>query len=258
MSFQTAIAVDGVSKDFRVYQRAYGTIKAQAMSNWRKLMSRDTTRDYSLRTALRPLSFTIDKGESVAIVGRNGSGKSTLLSILSRIYLPTTGEVRIYGKVTSLLEVGIGFHEELTGIENAYYFAVMQGVNQDKIEALYQTALKFADLDKTALSLPVRMYSSGMRARLGFGLAISMDADIYIFDEVLAVGDVAFQEKCFDRINRIRTEGKTIIMVQHGLKLVERFAQRAIWLDKGTIRMDGPVDEVQLAYELEMIGAGIS
>ena len=153
-----------------------------------------------------------------------------------------------------MLEVGVGFNEELTGIENAYYFALMQGIARDKIEDVYRNALKFADLDEAALALPVRMYSTGMRARLGFALAISMDADIYIFDEVLAVGDVAFQEKCFARINEISSQGKTIIMVLHGLRLVERFARRAIWLDKGSIRMDGPVKEVQSAYEAESSG----
>lgn len=243
-----AIAVEGLVKDFRVYHRKYATIKSHATAMVRKVLRREGPRGFDIRRALDDVTFSIRRGESVALVGRNGSGKSTLLSILSRVYLPTAGEARLNGRMMSLLELGAGFHPELTGSENLYFNGAMMGLSEAEIDERYDSILNFAGLDPNIMDLPVRMYSSGMQLRLGFGMAVHLDAEVLLIDEGLAVGDEGFQEKCFAKIEDFRGQGKTILMVTHELDHVERLAQRVIWLNKGKLVADGDVDTVLAQY----------
>ena len=194
------------------------------------------------------VSFRIMPGESVALIGRNGSGKSTLLSVLSRVYLPTAGTARLRGRMMSLLELGTGFDAELTGTQNVLFNGMILGLTEDQVMARYEAILDFAELGPATMDLPVRMYSSGMQLRLGFAIAVHLDADLLLLDEGLAVGDEGFQEKCFRKIEEFQTQGKTIIMVTHELDHIERLAHRVLWLDAGRIRRDGDVASVLTDY----------
>ncbi len=243
-----AVEVASLVKEFRVYHRNFGSLKSHAAALAKSLAQRETVSGYEVRRALNGVSFGIAAGEAVALVGRNGSGKSTLLSILSRIYLPTAGEARLSGRMMSLLELGAGFDPELTGAQNVFFNGVILGLTEDDVAARYDAILDFAELDRQAMDLPVRMYSSGMQLRLGFAIAVHLDADLLLIDEGLAVGDEGFQEKCFRKIEEFKTEGKTILMVTHELDHVERLAERVLWLDKGIIRRDGPTAEVLEEY----------
>jgi lipopolysaccharide transport system ATP-binding protein len=247
-----AIEVDGLVKDFRVYHRAFANLKSQVVYGVKQLVQRDVAAAFSLRRALDNLTFDIPHGQGVALLGHNGSGKSTLLAILSRVYLPTAGEVRYQGSIASLLELGVGFNPELTGIENVFFSGVVRGLTQQQVADRYQSIVDFSELPANVLDLPTRMYSSGMEARLAFSVATHIDADIFLIDEALAVGDMAFQAKCLARMREFRDAGKTIILVQHNLANVQTFADRAIWLDHGEIRMDGEAKEVATAYEKHM------
>ena len=244
----SAIEVSNLVKEFRVYHRNFGSLKSHAAALAKSLAQRETVSGYEIRRALNGVSFQIAAGEAVALVGRNGSGKSTLLSILSRIYLPTAGEARLSGRMMSLLELGAGFDPELTGAQNVFFNGVILGLSEDDVAARYDAILDFAELDRQAMDLPVRMYSSGMQLRLGFSIAVHLDADLLLVDEGLAVGDEGFQEKCFRKIEEFKTDGKTILMVTHELDHVERLADRVLWLDKGILRRDGPTAEVLKEY----------
>jgi len=204
-----------------------------------------------IRRALDGVSLRINRGESVGLIGRNGSGKSTLLSILSRVYLPTEGEARVRGRMMSLLELGAGFHPELTGNDNIFFNGAMMGLSEEDILNRYDAVLAFSGLDPRTMDLPVRMYSSGMQLRLGFSIAVHLDADVLLIDEGLAVGDEGFQEKCFAKIEEFRDTGKTILMVTHELDHIERLGHRVVWLNKGKIVMDGDVGEVLEAYRAD-------
>ncbi len=243
-----AVEVNNLVKDFRVYHRSFGSLKSHAAALAKTLVRREASSGYEIRRALCDVSFEIAPGEAVALVGRNGSGKSTLLSILSRIYLPTAGEARLRGRMISLLELGAGFDPELTGAQNVFFNGVILGLTEDEVAASYDAILEFAELDRETMDLPVRMYSSGMQLRLGFAIAVHLQAELLLIDEGLAVGDEGFQEKCFRKIEDFKTEGKTILMVTHELDHVERLAGRVIWLDGGTVRRDGPVAEVLAEY----------
>ena len=243
-----AIQVVSLVKEFRVYHRSFGSLKSHAAALAKSLAQREAVSGYEIRRALDGISFQITPGETVALVGRNGSGKSTLLSILSRIYLPTAGEARLSGRMMSLLELGAGFDPELTGAQNVFFNGVILGLTEDDVAARYDAILDFAELDRQAMDLPVRMYSSGMQLRLGFSIAVHLDADLLLVDEGLAVGDEGFQEKCFRRMEEFKAEGKTILMVTHELDHVERLAERVLWLDKGVLRRDGPTAEVLAEY----------
>ena len=246
--FDYAIEVDHLYKEFRVYHRTFSTLKSMVMHNLARVLRGGGRAGFEIRHILNDVSFKIKKGETVALLGRNGSGKSTLLSILSRIYLPTSGEARIYGQVTSLLELGAGFHQELTGIDNLRFQAAMLGFPDDLLNQRLQEIIDFSELDPNVLDLPVRMYSSGMQLRLAFSIAISLDADILLVDEALAVGDQGFQDKCLAKMIELQKQGKTIIMVTHGLDQLKEFAHRAIWLDKGKIIADGDADAIVAQY----------
>lgn len=247
-----AVEVVDMVKDFRVYHRRYGSIKSHAAAVAKNLIMGRAHGGYDLRRALDGVTFRVSPGEAVAIVGRNGSGKSTLLSILARVYLPTAGYAKIHGKLVGLLELGSGFHPELTGVENIFFNGSVLGLSDKQMADRYDEIVKFSELDPQAMDLPVRMYSSGMQLRLAFALAAHLDEKILLVDEGLAVGDRNFQEKCFRRMDEFKEEGRTILLVTHSLFQVERVANRVIWLDKGRVRMDGPPEEVMAEYQKAM------
>lgn len=196
---------------------------------------------------LRGLSLTVRRGECVAVVGRNGAGKSTLLSLIARVYKPTSGEVKVHGRIAPLLELGAGFHPDLTGYENIVFNAMILGLSRKEATARVEKIVDFAEIHRH-IDAPVRTYSSGMQARLGFAVAAHVDADILIVDEVLAVGDFAFEEKCYNFIDSFRRAGGTILFVSHDLDSIRRVADRCVWLTEGQIEMDGEVEAVLAAY----------
>jgi lipopolysaccharide transport system ATP-binding protein len=197
--------------------------------------------------ALRELSFQIKEGEAVGIIGRNGAGKSTLLKILSRITDPSTGQIRIKGRVASLLEVGTGFHPELTGRENIFLNGSILGMTRVEMKRKFDEIVAFAGVERF-LDTPVKRYSSGMYVRLAFAIAAHIDPEILIVDEVLAVGDAEFQKKCLDRMESVGSSGRTVLFVSHNMQAVTRLCRRAILLDHGRVKRDGPAHEVASAY----------
>ncbi len=213
-------------------------------------MPRPSTEEF---WALRDANFSIYKGESIGIVGENGSGKSTTLKLISRILEPTSGSVSVRGKVSALLELGTGFHPELTGRENIYLNGSLLGLSRKEMASRYQAVVDFSELAEF-IDTPIKHYSSGMVMRLGFAIAINVDPDILLTDEVLAVGDEAFQRKCLEHIAELRKRGVTIVFVSHALEAIRSICQRAIWLDHGKVIADGPSGEVidrYLRYENE-------
>jgi lipopolysaccharide transport system ATP-binding protein len=200
--------------------------------------------------ALKNISFSIDKGEIVGMIGHNGAGKSTLLKLLSRITYPTTGRVIVKGRVGSLLEVGTGFHEELTGRENIYLNGSILGMRKKEINAKMDEIVSFSEVEKF-LDTPIKRYSSGMKLRLGFSVAAHLDTDVLFVDEVLAVGDISFQRKCLTLMERLNNSGRTLIMVSHNMTPVEELCHRVIWIDKGEIRQDGKTMEVINNYRAQ-------
>lgn len=240
-----AVEISHLGKVFRIRHEQPTSLKSAALQLFRRGRS-------EMITALSDISFSVGAGESVAIVGRNGSGKSTLLSILARIYRPTQGTFRVAGRVATLLELGAGFHPEMTGIENIYLNGAILGMKHREITQKLSSIISFAELERFA-DTRVKGYSSGMVMRLGFAVAVHVEPDVLLVDEVLAVGDEAFQHKCYDKIEQFQTEGRTILFVSHDLAVVRRVAHRAIWIDSGRLRADGPVDEVLEQY-LEAVG----
>lgn len=197
--------------------------------------------------ALRDVSFRVAQGESVAIVGQNGAGKSTLLSLVAGLTSPVEGRVAVNGRTAALLELGAGFHPDLTGVENLHLNASLIGLSRERVAEVYNGIVEFADIGDF-INEPIRTYSMGMTMRLAFAVAVHVDPDILIVDEVLAVGDAAFQEKCRERIRRFKTEGKTLLFVSHSGPMVSQLCDRALWLEHGRVRMDGPAKEVLDAY----------
>jgi lipopolysaccharide transport system ATP-binding protein len=197
--------------------------------------------------ALKDVSFEVREGEVFGIIGANGAGKSTLLKVLSRITEPTEGEVRIKGRVASLLEVGTGFHPELTGRENIYLNGAILGMSRAEIRRKFDEIVAFAEVEQF-LDTPVKRYSSGMYVRLAFAVAANLDSEIVIIDEVLAVGDQAFQSKCFDKMNAVSSAGRTVLLVSHNLAAVRTLCSRAMLIDRGRIRKDGQVNGVIETY----------
>ena len=197
--------------------------------------------------ALKDVSFEIAQGDRVGIVGRNGAGKSTLLKILSRITEPTSGQIRIRGRVSSLLEVGTGFHPELTGRENIFLNGTILGMRKAEIKNKFDEIVAFSEVEKF-LDTPVKHYSSGMYVRLAFAVAAHLESEILIMDEVLAVGDVAFQKKCLGKMEDVSRDGRTVLFVTHGMQAVKSMCNRGIFLDKGIIALDGNVSDVVAKY----------
>jgi len=234
-----SIRVDNLSKVYKVYNVPMDRIK-EALNPKRKNYHKDFY-------ALNGVSFDVQKGETLGIVGKNGSGKSTLLKVITGVLSPTTGNVVANGKVSALLELGAGFNPEYTGIENVYTQGTLMGYTKLQIEEKLKDILEFADIGEFATQ-PVKVYSSGMFARLAFATAINVEPEILIVDEALAVGDVAFQKKCIDKMKEIRENGTTILFVSHALEQVKRFCTRAIWIKDGVVEMDGNVTHTVDAF----------
>jgi lipopolysaccharide transport system ATP-binding protein len=198
--------------------------------------------------ALKQVSFRIDRGESVAIVGSNGAGKSTLLSLIAGISSPNEGRVQVEGKVAALLDLGSGFHPELTGRENIHLNAALLGLKRRQVNDKEESIIDFAGLSDF-IDEPLKTYSSGMTMRLAFAVAIELDPDILIVDEVLAVGDQEFQAKCLAKVRQFAGAGKTMLAVSHSTSMIRELCHRALWLDHGQLMMDGSIDAVIQAYE---------
>jgi lipopolysaccharide transport system ATP-binding protein len=236
-----AIVAEGIGKRYRLGEDVSGQRLLEGLP-WRR------SREAEELWALRDVSFTVARGEAVGIVGRNGAGKSTLLKLLSRITPPTTGRAVVRGRLSSLLEVGTGFHPELTGRENIFLNGAIIGMSKREIERKFDEIVAFSGIERF-IDTPVKRYSSGMYVRLAFGVAAHLEPDILIVDEVLAVGDAGFQRKCLQTLDRIAGEhSRTVLFVSHNLQAVRAFCSRAILLEAGRIAMDGRVDEVIPAY----------
>jgi ABC-type polysaccharide/polyol phosphate transport system ATPase subunit len=234
-----AILVRGLRKSFDLSLSGAGSLKTAALW-WRR-------RHVERLEVLRGIDLEIPRGQCAALVGRNGAGKSTMLSILARVYLPTAGEVRVDGRVAPLLELGAGFHPDLTGAENVLFNAMILGLSRAEASDRVGAIMEFSGVGKFA-GAPVRTFSSGMLARLGFAVAVHVDADILVVDEVLAVGDAEFEAKCYAKISEFREGGGTIVFVSHDLEAVERVADRCVWLEAGQVVADGAPAEVLAAY----------
>lgn len=232
-----AISVQHVSQRFRVIRERPDTLREAFAKFFRN------SSESHVFEAVRDISFDVQKGEMVGIIGSNGSGKSTLLKIISGVYKPTTGHVEVAGAIAPLLELGAGFHPELTGRENILLNGLLMGYSKREMRRREQTIIEFADIGEF-VDVPVKQYSSGMYMRLAFAVATEIDPDILVLDEILAVGDIAFQQKCFDRLKQFRESGKTILLVTHSLAQVQKFCSRAILLDMGRVIVNGHPDDV--------------
>ena len=237
---QYSIIVDNVTKTFNVYLDRSNTIKESLLSLFKRNRKEK-------RVVLQDINLKIKPGEAVALIGVNGSGKSTLLKLMTKIIYPNKGKITTNGKLTSLLELGAGFHPDFSGRENIYFNASIFGLNKKEIDKRIDKIIEFSELEEF-IDNPVRTYSSGMYMRLAFSIAINVDADILLIDEILAVGDAHFQEKCLNKMSELRDSGKTMVFVSHAMPQVKKFCDRAIWLSNGKIKMDGPTDKVADAY----------
>ncbi|MBA2728743.1 MAG: ATP-binding cassette domain-containing protein [Parachlamydiaceae bacterium] len=252
------IEITDLSKKYQIChdpQAMYSTLRETLAFNAKKALMRlrapfsssKNPRVYEEFWALKDVNLTVKKGDRVGIIGRNGAGKSTLLKILSKIISPTTGHLKMRGRVASLLEVGTGFHPELTGKENIFLNGAILGMKRHEISTKFDAIVNFAEVDKF-LDTPVKRYSSGMIARLGFAIAAHLDPDILIIDEVLAVGDAAFQEKCLKTLNELGGAGRTVLFVSHDINAVMNLCNRGVYLDKGKVVAAGPIDACVDAY----------
>jgi ABC-type polysaccharide/polyol phosphate transport system ATPase subunit len=236
---ENAIEIKKMSKKFNVFYDKASTLKEKLMF-WNR-SERET------RTVLKNINIDIKKGETVALVGVNGSGKSTLLKLMTKIIYPTKGKVETQGKLTSLLELGAGFHPDFSGRENIYFNASIFGLSKKEIDKRLNEIIDFSEL-REFIDNPVRTYSSGMYMRLAFSVAINVDADILLIDEILAVGDQHFQDKCFKKLEELRDSEKTIVIVTHNLNSIKKLCNRAIWINNGEVKMDGNCIDIVDAY----------
>ncbi len=241
---QDRIIVDHVYKSFNIYMDKANSLKE-------KLLFWNRNRKEK-REVLNDINLKIKNGEAVALIGVNGSGKSTLLKLMTKIIYPNKGKITTNGKLTSLLELGAGFHPDFSGRENIYFNASIFGLTKREIDERLDNIIEFSEL-KDFIDNPVRTYSSGMYMRLAFSIAINVDAEILLIDEILAVGDQHFQEKCISKLKELKSEGKTMVFVTHSMNTVKEFCDRAIWLYKGKIKMDGKPDDVIDEYLKETL-----
>jgi ABC-2 type transport system ATP-binding protein len=240
-----AIVVDNISKVFRLHENPVHSVKERVLG-----MGRSKYREF---VALEPLSLSVSTGTTVGILGHNGSGKSTLLKVISGILKPTTGQIRLRGRLASLLELGAGFHPELSGRENVYINAAFLGISKSEIGRRFDDIVEFSELAEF-IDEPVKHYSSGMYVRLGFAVAVNLDPDVLLVDEVLAVGDEVFQRKCLDRVRQFQQEGRTIVVVTHAADVVRQVCQRAIVLDHGKLVADSTPGEAIRVFREHLHG----
>src|SRR4051812_485104 len=240
-----AIQATHASKVYRRYSRRhqFTTLKSALLSG---SLTRDLRPDETF-AAVRDVTFTVPKGSTYGVMGRNGSGKSTALKLVAGITKPTSGTVRVNGRISALIELGAGFHPEISGRENVFINGIMLGLTKREIQARFDEIVEFAELQEF-IDAPVKTYSSGMYMRLGFAVAINVDPDVLLVDEVLAVGDEGFTHKCLDKFGEFKRRGKTILLVTHSLSLVEKFCDEALWLDSGKVRGSGDPKRVIDAY----------
>ena len=236
---ENRIIVEHVYKTFNVYLDKANSLKEKLLF-WKR--NRKETRE-----VLKDINLTIKNGEAVALIGVNGSGKSTLLKLMTKIIYPNKGKITTYGKLTSLLELGAGFHPDFSGRENIYFNSSIFGLTKKEIDKRLNQIIEFSELQEF-IDNPVRTYSSGMYMRLAFSVAINVDADILLIDEILSVGDQHFQEKCFNKMRELKKEGKTMVFVTHSMESVKNLCDRAVWLANGQVRMDGDTNKVVEEY----------
>lgn len=240
----SVIMVNNVHKKFKVYYDKGQTFKEKLLFKNRNY--------FEDRWVLKGISFNLKKGEAIGLIGENGSGKSTLLKLLTKIMYPDEGTIEIKGRVSSLIELGAGFHPDMSGRENIYTNAAIFGLTKKEIDKRLHDIIEFSELEEF-IDNPVRTYSSGMYMRLAFSVAINVDADVLLIDEILAVGDAAFQAKCFNRLREIKASGTTIVIVSHSLGQIEQICERSIWIDAGIIRMEGKPRDIH-PYYMEYMG----
>ena len=239
MKKENAIEVKNMTKTFKLFYDKPSTLKERLVFwNHKKAET---------RTVLDNINIDIKKGETVALIGVNGSGKSTLLKLMTRIIYPTKGTVQTKGKLTSLLELGAGFHPDFTGRENIYFNASIVGLTRREINKRIDDIIEFSELEEF-IDNPVRTYSSGQYMRLAFSIAINVDAEILLIDEILAVGDQHFQDKCFAKLKELRDSDKTIVIVSHALDTLRDICKRGIWIKDGEVEMDGDINKVVDSY----------
>jgi lipopolysaccharide transport system ATP-binding protein len=241
------ICIKALRKEFKLSHTC--SIKT-ALLWWRK-------RKIEQLEVLRGVDLEVFPGECVAVIGRNGAGKSTMLSLLARVYKPTSGSVEVRGRIAPLLELGAGFHPDLTGLENIYFNGIILGLTRQEIRARMDEIIAFSELERH-IDAPVRTYSSGMLARLGFSIAMHVDAEVLLIDEVLAVGDFEFERKCFAKIDEFKANGGTILFVSHEMPDVRRVATKCVWLKNGQIQKEGSPDEIIPLYEAGDSAPGVA
>ena len=236
---EIAIDVNHVTKTFKLYSDKPQTLKERLVRGWKNKTEE--------RTVLKDINIEINKGETVALIGVNGSGKSTLLKLMTKIIYPNKGTLKTNGKLTSLLELGAGFHPDFTGRENIYFNAAIFGLTKKEIDDRLESIIEFSELGNF-IDSPVRTYSSGMYMRLAFSVAINVDAEILLIDEILAVGDQHFQDKCFAKLEELAKSNMTIVIVSHSLDSIKKLCNRAIWINEGRVAMDGKCSDVISEY----------
>ena len=219
-----AIEVRNITKKFKVYYDKGESLKEKVIF-WKR-------NRYEERWVLNGISFDVKKGEAIGLIGKNGCGKSTTLKMLTRIMYPDSGSIEIKGRVSSLIELGAGFHPDMSGRENIYTNASIFGLSKKEIDQRLQEIIDFSEMEEF-LDNPVRTYSSGMYMRLAFAVAINVDADVLLIDEILGVGDVSFQKKCFEKLKEIKANGTTIVIVSHSLEQIEKICEKSIWIEDG-------------------------
>lgn len=244
---EIAISVENVEKSFKIYKDKGFTLKERILF----FKSRNA---YVKNNILRGISFDIEKGDILGIIGKNGSGKSTLLKLITRIIYPDSGSIKINGKVSSLIELGAGFHPDMTGRENIYINASIYGLTKKEIDAKLDTIIKFSELEEF-IDSPIRTYSSGMYMRLAFSVAINVEAEILLIDEILSVGDANFQAKCFKKMQELKDSGITIVIVSHDLHTMKELCNKVIWIESGKIRESGDAETVILKYLNEIMNS---
>ncbi len=237
---QYSIIVNNVHKSFNVYLDKSNTLKESLLSMFKRNKKEK-------RVVLDGINLKISKGECVALIGTNGSGKSTLLKLMTRIIYPNKGKIITKGKLTSLLELGAGFHPDFSGRENIYFNASIFGLTKQQIDARLDEIIEFSELGEF-IDNPVRTYSSGMYMRLAFSVAINVDAEILLVDEILSVGDQHFQDKCINKMKELKSQGKTMVFVTHSMSQVKDLCNRAVWLCNGKIKMDGKPEDIVDIY----------